>query len=246
MNRKSLLVQGYREPLYGWGICQERCILTIYFSSKVHDSDDVSFYNFTASTWTLATPRSSWESVLSLPSPCCGLTKLSANVLQVVCGDMAAAKVQKALQKENFGALKVQVVCANSESGSADAVRTVADKLRGDCVVVMSGDVVTDIPLNAVVFNHNMRGASITSVLCKHKSSPSEGTKAGKAPKVRLMITEYVIQICLAVLDTVMPEHTLHRTTFRRRNPAFRLNCSPFNRNSRYTGHFVVLPTTPV
>ena len=34
----------------------------------VHD-DDVSFCNSTASTWTLATPRTTWESVLSLPLP---------------------------------------------------------------------------------------------------------------------------------------------------------------------------------
>ena len=27
-----------------------------------HDDDDVSFYNSTASTWTLATPRTTWES----------------------------------------------------------------------------------------------------------------------------------------------------------------------------------------
>ena len=33
------------------------------------DEDDVSFYNSTASTWTLATPRTTWESVLSLPLP---------------------------------------------------------------------------------------------------------------------------------------------------------------------------------
>ena len=31
--------------------------------------DDVSFYNSTASSWTLATPRTTWESVLSLPLP---------------------------------------------------------------------------------------------------------------------------------------------------------------------------------
>ena len=33
-------------------------------NATVHDDDDVSFYNSTASTWTLATPRTTWESYL--------------------------------------------------------------------------------------------------------------------------------------------------------------------------------------
>ena len=32
--------------------------------SCIHD-DDVSFYNSTASTWTLATPRTTWEFIIS-------------------------------------------------------------------------------------------------------------------------------------------------------------------------------------
>ena len=33
------------------------------FSENVHnDDDDVSFYNSTTSSWTLATPRTTWES----------------------------------------------------------------------------------------------------------------------------------------------------------------------------------------
>ena len=44
----------------GIQVIQQNIILIIY---------DVTFYNSTASTWTLATPRTTWESVLSLPLP---------------------------------------------------------------------------------------------------------------------------------------------------------------------------------
>ena len=33
-------------------------------TSAIHDDDNVSFYNSTASTWTLATPRPTWESYI--------------------------------------------------------------------------------------------------------------------------------------------------------------------------------------
>ena len=32
----------------------------------LHDDDDVSFDNGTASTWTLATPRTTWESIVAV------------------------------------------------------------------------------------------------------------------------------------------------------------------------------------
>jgi NDP-sugar pyrophosphorylase family protein len=63
-------------------------------------------------------------------------------------------------------------------------VRAVADKLKGDSVVVMSGDTVTDISLPTVLFAHRVRGAAITTVLSKSSTSASAATKAGKAPKV--------------------------------------------------------------
>ena len=58
------------------------------------------------------------------------------------------------------------------------------------------------------------------------------------------VVTRYIqIQMCLAVPDTVKPKHTIQQTSYGRRSPPPRLNRSPFNRNSSYTGHFVVLPT---
>lgn len=104
---------------------------------------------------------------------------------QVVCGDEAAAKVQKYVQKESYANMTVNVVTAASESGSADAVRLVAHRLTGSNVVLMSGDTITDMGLSSVLFTHSIHGAGITAVLAKTATSASANTKLGKTPKVR-------------------------------------------------------------
>jgi NDP-sugar pyrophosphorylase family protein len=108
-----------------------------------------------------------------------------SNLLQVASGDVASAKIQKYVKSEPLlQGLSIRVVTVPSNSGSADAVRAVADKLRGDLVVVMSGDTVTDVSLPTVLFQHRIRGSAITTVLSKSKDSAAAGTKIGKAPKV--------------------------------------------------------------
>ena len=53
-----------------WCLCAYASEMT---HVEVSYDDDVYFYNSTASTWTLATPRTTWESVLSLPLPEAGV-----------------------------------------------------------------------------------------------------------------------------------------------------------------------------
>jgi hypothetical protein len=119
--------------------------------------------------------------------------------LQVACGDAASIKVQKYIQKESsLHDMSIKVVTTASESGSADAVRMVADKLTGDCVVVMSGDTITDISLASVLFKHNIRSAGITTVLSKNSTSASANTKLGKTPKVWTVADK-----CAVLLDQV-------------------------------------------
>jgi NDP-sugar pyrophosphorylase family protein len=106
--------------------------------------------------------------------------------VQVASGDVASAKIQKYVKNEPaLQGMSIRVVTVATDSGSADAVRAVADKLTGDMVVVMSGDTVTDVSLPTVLFTHRIRGAAITTVLSKSKTSASAATKIGKAPKVR-------------------------------------------------------------
>ena len=109
---------------------------------------------------------------------------------QVANGDTSAAKVQKYVTKDaDVGIMSVSVVSAPATSGSADAVRLVADRLTGDAVVVMSGDSIAEISLASVVFKHQLQDAGITTVLSKTKTSAAENTKLGKPPKVSAAAT---------------------------------------------------------
>lgn len=95
-------------------------------------------------------------------------------------------KIQKYVKAEaKLQGMSITVVSVAKDSGSADAVRAVADKLSEDIVVVMSGDTVTDVPLDTVLFTHRTRGAVATTVLAESTSSAAATTKPGKIPKVR-------------------------------------------------------------
>lgn len=102
---------------------------------------------------------------------------------QVAWGD--TSKIHKYVKNEaKLQGMSITVISVPNNSGSADAVRAVADKLSGDMVVVMSGDTVTDLPLDTVLFTHRMRGAIASTVLAKSTSSAAATTKPGKIPKV--------------------------------------------------------------
>jgi NDP-sugar pyrophosphorylase family protein len=121
--------------------------------------------------------------------------------VQVVCGEGAASKVQKHIQKESTVTLQsmtVHVVKAASETGSADAVRLVADRLTGQDVVVMSGDTITNMALASVLFTHSMQRAGMTTVLSKNATSASANTKVGKAPEESFSpLNEFFVRIMI-------------------------------------------------
>eukprot|EP00955_Chlamydomonas_euryale_P049250 354212-Chlamydomonas_euryale.AAC.1 len=78
-----------------------------------------------------------------------------------------------------------QVVTVPEDCGTADALRAVAPRITSSHFIVLSEDVVTDIPVNALLASHQMHGALTTVTLVPCKTSPSSETKPGKAPKVR-------------------------------------------------------------
>lgn len=125
------------------------------------------------------------ELQLRRPGPSSGRwARAGRRCAQVVNGERAASKVSKYVQKEAImHDTTTKVVVAPPDSRSADAVRVAADSLAGEHVVVMSGDTVSDIAIEAVMFAHRIRGAAITTVLSTRPSSAAEGTKIGKAPE---------------------------------------------------------------
>lgn len=80
-----------------------------------------------------------------------------------------------------------QVVPVAEGYGTADALRAVASRITSRTFVVLSGDLLTDVPVGALVAQHNLHaGAMATMLLADRKVSPASETKPGKPPKVRL------------------------------------------------------------
>ncbi len=69
--------------------------------------------------------------------------------------------------------------------GTADALRSVASRITSPQLVVLSGDLLTDVPVGALVAQHNLHAAMATMLLAHRKVSPASETKPGKPPKVR-------------------------------------------------------------
>lgn len=67
--------------------------------------------------------------------------------------------------------------------GTAEAVRAVAGSIRTDHFVLLSSDLVTDLPLRSLIAAHFVRGSLVSSLLYPRRVSPSSETKPGKAPK---------------------------------------------------------------
>ena len=76
----------------------------------------------------------------------------------------------------------MQVITVSEDCGTADALRAVSSRIPDSTstVVVLSGDLLTDVPVNALVASHEMHGALATVMLCPRKTSPASETKPGK------------------------------------------------------------------
>ena len=108
--------------------------------------------------------------------------------MQVVSGASAATSISSWIQTEwaaspHSSGMTCHVVQVSEEHGSAEALKSVADRIVSSSVVVISGDLVTDVPINALVATHQMNGASATITLVQRKVSPASETKPGKAPR---------------------------------------------------------------
>mmetsp|Transcript_15489 Transcript_15489/g.33608 ORF Transcript_15489/g.33608 Transcript_15489/m.33608 type:complete len:476 (-) Transcript_15489:297-1724(-) len=107
------------------------------------------------------------------------------HVYVVVSGEKPAATISSWIQTEYpaSSGLQCEVVTVPEDYGTADALRAVASKVTAQTFVVVSGDLLTDLPVNALVASHQMNGAYATVLLSHRKTSPTTETKPGKAPK---------------------------------------------------------------
>lgn len=95
----------------------------------------------------------------------------------VVTVESQAAQLKQFLDEKHGGAILVDLVVVPDDAGTAVALLAAKPKVRGD-VLVMSVDLITDVPLQKLADTHHLRGAAAT-VLLKERAAPREG----KPPK---------------------------------------------------------------
>ncbi|KAJ1619471.1 nucleotide-diphospho-sugar transferase [Pavlovales sp. CCMP2436] len=95
----------------------------------------------------------------------------------VVTVESIAAQMKAFLAEKHSGTIHVDLVIVPDDAGTAQALLAAKAKVHGD-VLVMSVDLVTDVPLQKLADTHHLRDAAIT-VLLKERPAPREG----KPPK---------------------------------------------------------------
>lgn len=63
-----------------------------------------------------------------------------------------------------------QVAAVPEDSDTADALRSVMHRLTAEDFLVVSGDLVSDVPIGAVAAAHRRQGALVTALLCNRAS----------------------------------------------------------------------------
>lgn len=105
------------------------------------------------------------------------------HTIVVVEGEAATSKVSHWISKSYGGKMHVEVRSVTEDSSSAAAVAQLKDDLTADSFIVLSGDLVSDVPLKALAASHYVTEATVTVLLKEKRISPASETKPGKAPK---------------------------------------------------------------
>lgn len=105
------------------------------------------------------------------------------HTIVVVEGEAATSKVSHWISKNYGGKMHIEVRSVAEESGSATAVAQFKDDLKAESFIVLSGDLLTDVPLKALAASHYITEATVTVLLKDRRVSPASETKPGKAPK---------------------------------------------------------------
>lgn len=109
------------------------------------------------------------------------------DVIVVVAGEDAAVLVGGWISLAYHDRLHVEVAAVPEDVGTAGALRAVAGHLTADDILVVSGDLVCDVPPGAVAATHRRQEATVTALLCTPPAAgPSEGgSSAGGKDKIK-------------------------------------------------------------
>ncbi|XP_010536148.1 PREDICTED: translation initiation factor eIF-2B subunit gamma [Tarenaya hassleriana] len=106
------------------------------------------------------------------------------DLIVVVEGEDAALKVGGWISSAYVDRLHVEVAAVPEDVGTAGALRAIAHHLTAKDILILSGDIVSDISPGAVAATHRRHDAVVTAMLCAAPvSGPSESGAAGGKDK---------------------------------------------------------------
>ncbi|KAF3322570.1 translation initiation factor eIF-2B subunit gamma [Carex littledalei] len=139
------------------------------------------------------------------------------NIVVVVEGDEAATNVESWLSVAYMDRLNIEVAKTPSDVGTVDAIRVVAPFLTSTDILIVSGDLVSDISPGAIAATHRRHGAAVTALLCpapvsgSSDSSSSGGKdKAKKPSRCNIVGLDPTRQFLLHVVSGAKVEKDIH------------------------------------
>ncbi|KAG6413994.1 hypothetical protein SASPL_126710 [Salvia splendens] len=104
------------------------------------------------------------------------------NAIVVVEGESAALLISSWISINFVDRLHVEVIAVPEDVGTAGALRAIDHRLTAKDILVMSGDLVTEIPPGAVAATHRRHDAVVTAMLCPVPVSglSESGSSSGK------------------------------------------------------------------
>ncbi|KAK3133019.1 hypothetical protein QOZ80_6AG0530950 [Eleusine coracana subsp. coracana] len=108
------------------------------------------------------------------------------DLIVVVEGQEAARLVGAWVSSAYVDRLFVEVVAVPEDLGTAGALRAISKRLTASDILVISGDLVTDVLPGSVAATHRRNGAAVTALLCSVPvSGPSDAAVSGGKDKAK-------------------------------------------------------------
>ncbi|KAL3689175.1 hypothetical protein R1sor_015484 [Riccia sorocarpa] len=105
------------------------------------------------------------------------------DLLVVVASEEAATLVENFISSAFYDRLRVEVVSVPEELETADVLRKISHRLTADDFLVVSGDLMSDIPVGAVAALHRRKDAAVTALLCGRPNLKSSEGSTGASSK---------------------------------------------------------------
>ncbi|KAL8527297.1 hypothetical protein ACS0TY_005245 [Phlomoides rotata] len=106
------------------------------------------------------------------------------NAIVVVEGETAALLISNWISSTYVDRLHVEVTAVLEDVGTAGALRAIGHRLTAKDILVVSGDLITEIRPGAVAATHRRHDAAVTAMLCSVPvSGPSDSGSSGAKDK---------------------------------------------------------------